>query len=265
MRRLLNAALLIGALAGLCACANHTFAPGPGMSAGDYGPDAARCRLFTRGSDPSFSFDASGSPKFVAGAMAGAVVAGAIATAVRENANFNDCMEARGWRIADNAQPAAATTFPGQGATPTAVTTLPVQGAAPAAATTSVAATNSAVQGAAPPAATTLAVPDGTSRAPDPPPAARRNLGIRASNVTDSLAYSSQLDPPRGLVVIAVMQDGAASAARLQTGDVILSFGATPLMTVADLQRVLTTTAANSAVPVQIWRDRQELAANLQF
>jgi S1-C subfamily serine protease len=239
MRRLLNAALLIGALAGLCACANHTFAPGPGMSAGDFGPDAARCRLFARGSDPSFSFDASGSPKFVAGAMAGAVVAGAIATAVRENANFNDCMEARGWRIADNAQPAAATT--------------------------SVAATTSAVQGAAPPAATTLAVPDGTSRAPDPPPAARRNLGIRASNVTDALAYSSQLDPPRGLVVIAVMQDGAASAARLQTGDVILSFGATPLMTVADLQRVLTTTAANSAVPVQIWRDRQELAANLQF
>ena len=97
------------------------------------------------------------------------------------------------------------------------------------------------------------------------PPAARRNLGIRTVAVTDWRAYSSQLDPPRGVVVMSIMQGGAASAAGLQAGDVILSLGGSPLMTVADLQQALANTAPNSVVTAQIWRDRQELATDLHF
>jgi hypothetical protein len=48
-------------------CVTHTFAPGPGMAAADFEPDSAGCRLFARGTDPGFTFGASGSPKFVAG------------------------------------------------------------------------------------------------------------------------------------------------------------------------------------------------------
>ena len=32
----------------LAGCVQHTFAPGPGMSAADFGPESAQCRLFRR-------------------------------------------------------------------------------------------------------------------------------------------------------------------------------------------------------------------------
>lgn len=225
MRRFLNVALFVL----LSGCAYHHFAPGPGMSAADYEPDAARCRLFARGSNPSYSFEAQGSTKFVAAATAGALVGGAIATAINTNANYNDCMEARGWRIADNAQPVATASMAPQ------------------------------------PIAASLVSAQSAASDPPPPPAARRNLGIKAVNVTDMLAYSSQIDPPHGVVVMSVMQGGAASVGGLATGDVILSVGGSDLMTIADLQRVLAATARNSAVTAQIWRDHQVFATELHF
>ncbi len=88
----------------LGACANHTFAPGPGMNVQDLGPNKAQCRLFARGSDPGYSFSAYGSPRFVAASMGGAALGAAIGSAVRQNSNFNDCMEARGLRMADDTE-----------------------------------------------------------------------------------------------------------------------------------------------------------------
>jgi hypothetical protein len=84
-------------------CAYHTYAPGPGMSALDLGPAKANCRLFAQGSPPDTSFQASGSPRFVAVASAVALAVGVLSTAVHENETFNNCMLSNGWQIADGA------------------------------------------------------------------------------------------------------------------------------------------------------------------
>jgi len=85
----------------LGACVNHTFAPGPGMSADQFEPDSARCRIFAREDAPAFAFSAAGSQQFVESSMAGAAVGHTIGAAVRENQDYNDCMEALGWRVVD--------------------------------------------------------------------------------------------------------------------------------------------------------------------
>ena len=107
--------VILGALV-LGGCASHTYAPGPGLSAADLGPDSARCRLQAQGTRPDTSFEASGSPNFVAAASGAALVVGAVATVVHDSETFDDCMQARGWRVSDGmtsgpgaAQPAAET------------------------------------------------------------------------------------------------------------------------------------------------------------
>ena len=108
MRDLLTIALLAGSLIPLSACVTHNFVPGPGMSADDMPADKARCRMFSRGANPGHEFGAYGSPKFVAAAVATDAVVAGVGDAIRTNENYNDCMEARGWRIADTASPAPA-------------------------------------------------------------------------------------------------------------------------------------------------------------
>lgn len=107
-------AILAFGLLSLGACA-HTYAPGPGMSVAQLGPDAADCRLRARASRPDMSFEARGTQKAVAietGVMLGLGVA---STLVHDSQTFDDCMEARGYQIADGttgpatAQPAAVT------------------------------------------------------------------------------------------------------------------------------------------------------------
>src|SRR5690242_7264487 len=93
---------LLGAgLLSLGACAPHNYMPGPGMSAAELGPDEARCRLFARGTRPDTSFEAWGSPRDVAIATGAAVLLGGSSTAVHDSETVDDCMQARGWRIAD--------------------------------------------------------------------------------------------------------------------------------------------------------------------
>ena len=84
--------------AGLSGC-SHTWAPGPGVAAIDYGPTSARYRIMARHGSSGVS--AYGSPRFVAGA----VVASVVADAFRANADFNDCMQANGFVIADGHPP----------------------------------------------------------------------------------------------------------------------------------------------------------------
>jgi hypothetical protein len=88
----------------LAGCAGHKWAPGPGMSAVDFEPAKARCSLLARhgGSD----FAAYGSPNYVAGAALGH----ALEEAARTQQDFNDCMLASGWQIADGQPTPAQTT-----------------------------------------------------------------------------------------------------------------------------------------------------------
>jgi hypothetical protein len=99
--------LLVTAVITLGGCAVHNFAPGPGMSAYDFEPQAAECRLFARSGGHAVA--AFGRPAYVAGALIGS----AIGQAVRQQNDYNDCMQARGWRVVDGVQ-APATTLPTQ-------------------------------------------------------------------------------------------------------------------------------------------------------
>jgi hypothetical protein len=99
-RRLITIVLGIGA-ASLVGCTTHSYAPGPGMSATNLGPESAECRLLVRSTRGDTSFGASGSPKFVAIASGIGLLAGAIGTALHDSEAYGDCMEARGYQIAD--------------------------------------------------------------------------------------------------------------------------------------------------------------------
>lgn len=79
----------------LAGCATHTWAPGPDAK-GTFEEANAQCQLMARHSGGSYY--ASGTPSFVAGATAGA----AIGEAIRTQADYNDCMAASGWQVADS-------------------------------------------------------------------------------------------------------------------------------------------------------------------
>jgi hypothetical protein len=124
MPRYLPMATLGIALMSVGACVNHTYAPGPGMSATDQGPDAARCRLYARGTRPSMAFEASGSQKAVAIESGVALGLGVVGTLVHDSETYDDCMQARGWLVADEA--AAASGAAQQPAATTGVVPQPV-------------------------------------------------------------------------------------------------------------------------------------------
>jgi membrane-associated protease RseP (regulator of RpoE activity) len=242
MRRRLQRLIFAPALFLLVNCANHTWAPGPGMAAANFEPDSAQCRLFARGSNPQHSYDAYGSPKFVAASMAGMILADAIGDAVRSNENFNDCMQAHGWRVADNAKP------------PPVVATPPAT--APIASTA---------------AAMNTAIPAGgvgqssAPAAPNAPSRPRRELGIRAALVSTSLAYSTQIHPPHGLIVTKIMGGGAASSAGMLPGDVIFTIGGAPVSSLDDIQRALAGVAPATTVSSDVWRNGQQFSLALRF
>jgi TonB family protein len=81
--------------------ASHEWAPGPGMGAAEFEQAKARCSLEARHSGSGFA--AIGSPAFVGAAALGAT----IGSSNRTQQDFNDCMLAGGWRIADQLAAAA--------------------------------------------------------------------------------------------------------------------------------------------------------------
>ena len=94
---------LLVCLLSLQACAVHKWAPPPAGPHLTFDQQVAQCRLFSRGVTPQGPgfVAASGSPAFVGGLVGGVLLASAIGTAVATQANFNDCMAASGWVVAD--------------------------------------------------------------------------------------------------------------------------------------------------------------------
>ena len=79
----------------LSGCATHNWVPGVGKQAYMFESEKAQCSLMARHSGGGFY--AQGTPGYVAGAQMGH----AMGEAVRTQTDFNDCMLAKGWRIAD--------------------------------------------------------------------------------------------------------------------------------------------------------------------
>ena len=220
--------LVLGMTLLACGCVQHTFVPGPGMSAASLKSDSAQCRLFARGMKTGFAFQASGSPKFVAASTGGAAIGYAIGSAIEQNSNFNDCMEARGWLVADGQRPVAAVTV--------APTATPEQ----------------------PPEATTLVSvteqPPNTSR--------RRRFLVRAIDVPFVI---NDFRPPHGVMILEVGNGGAASSAGLQERDVILDLNGSPTDNLEDLQRALDLIGPNITVMANIRRDGKEMPVAVHF
>jgi len=95
MKHIIGTALLTLSLA---SCTHYDFVPGPGTNGMPIGMAEARCRLFADSNGQiNGVVAASGSPKFVAAAVGGSVIAAGIGQAVHQNHLFNDCMMANGW------------------------------------------------------------------------------------------------------------------------------------------------------------------------
>jgi hypothetical protein len=93
----------------------------------------------------------------------------------------------------------------------------------------------------------------------------RRGMGITIEPVANYPAFASLMNPPRGLVVMAVSPGGAASSGGILANDVLLSLGTTQLMTVADVQTKLASVQPNSTVAANVWRNGQALTLQLGF
>jgi serine protease Do len=164
--------------------------------------------------------------------MAGAALGYSISSAVEANENFNDCMEARGWRVADNSQPshgpmAAALAVP-----------EPVPSAIPL------------MQ---------------ASSATAPLSARRADLLVGVVDINFALAEATHLNPPRGVMVTSVGTGGTGKAAGLREGDVILDFNGSPVMGINQMQRSLDQITPGSTVVANIWRNGAERPLEVRF
>ena len=83
-------------------------------------------------------------------------------------------------------------------------------------------------------------------------------LGVRAQDVTPSIADAISLPVPYGAIVAEVEPDGPAGHAGLQVGDVILKVGKQVPRDARALARIVSATAIGETVPVVVWRDRKE-------
>jgi serine protease Do len=83
-------------------------------------------------------------------------------------------------------------------------------------------------------------------------------LGVRIQAVTDEIAESLGLDKARGALVASVNDNGPAQTGGIQPGDVILSFDGKPVVDMRHLPRLVAGTGVNKAVPVTVWRKRQQ-------
>lgn len=84
-------------------------------------------------------------------------------------------------------------------------------------------------------------------------------LGARVQNITDDMAESLGLGKAKGAIVGSVTPDGPAAKAKIEAGDVILSFDGKEVNERSRLSRLVGETAVGKNVKVKIWRKGQEI------
>jgi serine protease Do len=83
-------------------------------------------------------------------------------------------------------------------------------------------------------------------------------LGVRIQQVTDEIAESLNIKPPRGALVAGVDDKGPAKPAGIEPGDVIVKFDNKDIKEMRDLPRVVADTPVGKQVPVQVIRKGKE-------
>ncbi|HVB18561.1 MAG TPA: Do family serine endopeptidase [Stellaceae bacterium] len=83
-------------------------------------------------------------------------------------------------------------------------------------------------------------------------------IGARIQPVTDDIAESVGLDKSRGAMIAAIDPDSPAAQAKLQPGDVLLSYDGTAIERSRQLPRLVAATPPDKQVNVSVWRDGKE-------
>ena len=83
-------------------------------------------------------------------------------------------------------------------------------------------------------------------------------LGVRIQQVTDEIAESLKISPPRGALVAGVDDKGPAKPAGIEPGDVIIKFDGKDIKEMRDLPRVVADTPIGKQTPVLIIRKGKE-------
>ncbi len=84
--------------------------------------------------------------------------------------------------------------------------------------------------------------------------ARRGYLGVRIQTVTDEIAQGLDLPSASGALVTSLSEGGPAAKARLEVGDVILTFDGKPISEMRSLPRIVAETAVGREVDVVVWR-----------
>src|SRR3981189_442958 len=83
-------------------------------------------------------------------------------------------------------------------------------------------------------------------------------LGVRIQQVTDEIAESLNIKPPRGALIAGVDDKGPAKPAGIEPGDVVVKFDGKDIKDPKDLSRVVADTAVDKEVDVVVIRKGKE-------
>src|SRR3954451_6131174 len=83
-------------------------------------------------------------------------------------------------------------------------------------------------------------------------------LGVRIQQVTDEIAESLSVKPPRGALVAGIDEKGPAKPAGIEAGDVIVKFDGKDIREMKDLPKIVGDTPVGKDVPVIVIRKGKE-------
>jgi serine protease Do len=89
-------------------------------------------------------------------------------------------------------------------------------------------------------------------------------IGARIQPVTDEIAEAVGLDKSRGAMIAAIDPSSPAAQAKLQPGDVILSYDGKPIDRSRQLPRLVADTPPDTVVKLTMWRDGKESEIELK-
>jgi serine protease Do len=90
----------------------------------------------------------------------------------------------------------------------------------------------------------------------------RGYLGVEIQQVTPEIAKAIGLDEPKGALVASVQPNSPAAKARLEAGDVIVSYNNQPVHEMRDLPRLVAETDPNAKVELGILRNKHEMTVS---
>ncbi|MBU3679515.1 MAG: PDZ domain-containing protein [Candidatus Kapabacteria bacterium] len=93
----------------------------------------------------------------------------------------------------------------------------------------------------------------------------RGYIGVEITSVDEATAKAVGLSKVAGVSVNRVVKGGAAEAAGLEVGDVILDVDGKPVKTSSDLQNEIVLRRAGDKVNLKIWRDGREIAKTVKL